>query len=774
MKSQKALLLTAAGIVLAGAAAAYVLFKSGGSEFGRPPKGRAFNVILITMDTVRADALGCYGCRDIRTPTIDGFAARGVRFEKCYAQTPLTLTSHTTLMTGTQPLFHGVRDNGAFLVPQKLATMAELFKGKGYATGAFVGAYVLDSKWGLDQGFDTYYDKFDLKKFQRISLESVQRPANEVMDAALPWLESQKDKPFFAWIHLYDPHAPYEPPPPYASQYATHPYHGEIAFVDAQLGRLWQLLEANDLLGRSLIVFTGDHGESLGEHDEPTHGFFVYQAAIHVPLIFVTPFPKLQGIVSDEVVGLVDVLPTVCRMAGLPIPDEVQGRSLASAFSGRRDRKPRLAYSETYYPRFHFGWSELKSVQNGRYKLILAPVPELYDVAADPGEAHNLINQERVAFQGMKAEAEAFIRKASRDAYEMDTSRVDAETRQKLSALGYVGSFTDPAKLRGKVLADPKEKIRVYNELSRAREIAKDGQPAVALELLRAVVAADPDIPDAYFSIGSILIQDQRYQEAIDAFKQVLERKPDEGFAALNITRSYEQMGQLDEAERFAREYLQKGFEEPQLELMLGNLNLLQKKYDQAIPYFEKCLSADTESAGSCDALATIYIATGDLARAEGYLRKALEINPRLSNVHYRIGWIAEKQGRPQDAEAGYLNELQVTPQHFKALYNLARIYGTTGNRAKEREFLQKCLEADPKFPLTYFYLARLYLDGNERYPEAIDLVHRGIGLDHEPAELALGYSLLSDLYRRVGDNARSRECADKARALAPAGGKNK
>jgi arylsulfatase A-like enzyme/Tfp pilus assembly protein PilF len=761
--------LAAAGIVVAAAAAVYFLAKPAEPGFGRLTQGRDFNVVLVTLDTVRADALGCYGRRDIRTPTLDALAAQGVRFESCFAQTPLTLTSHVTLMTGTQPLFHGVRDNGAFVVSPKMITMAELFKAKGYATGAFIGAYVLDSQWGLDQGFDVYYDKFDLKKFQRISLESVRRPANEVLDAALPWLEARKGGPFFAWIHLYDAHAPYTPPAPYDRQYAALPYLGEIAFADAQLLRLRRFLESNGLLDRTFIVVAGDHGESLGEHGEATHGFFIYRSTLRVPLIIATPFPQFQGIVSAEAAGLVDVLPTVCRMAGLPVPDEVQGRSLLPAFFGRSDRKPPLIYSETYYPRFHFGWSELKAVQNARYKLILAPEPELYDVAADPGEEHNLVSTEPRVYRDLSAEAETFMRKAGRNAYQLDTSNIDAKARERLSALGYVGSFTDQAKLRGKALADPKEKISVYNELAQARDLAKDGKPGVAIDAIRRVITADPDIPDAYFTLGSLLAQDQRPEEAVEAFKQVLERKPDEGFAAFNIVRIYEQMGQLEEAERFAMEYLRKGFEEPQLLLMLGNMKLLRKDYDAAIPYFERTLALDAESADSCDALATAYIAKGDLARAGDYLRKALALDPRLANVHYRIGWIAEKQGRVEDAEAEYLKEIEISPAHFKALYNLARIYGSTGRPDQERQMLEKGLAADPKFPLTYLYLARLDLARNERYAEAIDLAQKGIGLHPEPADLAMGYSLLSELYRRVGDAARSQDYAAKGRALAAA-----
>jgi arylsulfatase A-like enzyme/Tfp pilus assembly protein PilF len=767
MSAQKRFLIVAAVVLSAAAAAGYFLFLAGPPSFARLRDGRDFNVIVITLDTTRSDHLGCYGCRDVETPTIDGFAARGVRFEHCYAQTPLTLPSHTTLFTGTLPLFHGIRDNGGFFVPEKLKTMAELFKDKGYETGAFIAAYVLDSKWGLNQGFDTYYDKFDMGKFKRISLGTVQRPGNEVLDQALPWLEERKDKRFFTWLHLYDPHTPYDPPPPYDKLYPNHPYLGEIAFADSQLGRLWHWLESNDLLRKTFIVFAGDHGESLGEHEEQSHGFFIYQATIHVPLIIVTPFPKLQGLVSPEVTGLVDVLPTVCDMAGLPVPSEVQGKSLLPAFFGRRRKENPLVYSETYYPRFHYGWSDLKAVQDSRYKLILAPVPELYDVVADPREEKNLVYLEKRVYERLNAEAEAFIGRASRNAYETDFSKVDEETREKLSALGYVGSFADPAKLKGKKLGNPKEKIGVFNELSRAREMGLDGKVEEAVRIIQGIIATDPDVTDAYFSIGNIYFQAQRYKDAVQYFEQALGRKPDDSFAAINIALAYEAMGKFEEAEKFLLGYMEKGFADSQFYFMLGNMNYIQKKYDQAIPYFEKCLASNTESGGSYSLLGAIYIVKDDLPRAEECLRKAFEINPRLNNLHYFMAELAEKRGRMAEAEAEYLRELEVSPKHFKSMYNLARVYRTLGDEANEYVYLEKCLKTDATFPLTYFYLARIDLNRGERYQEAVDLVNKGIALKPEPAELPLGYFLLADLYNRLGDNVRSQEYAQKGQALA-------
>ncbi|MEN6559501.1 MAG: sulfatase-like hydrolase/transferase [Acidobacteriota bacterium] len=662
MKGHARSIVAAAGVIAAAGAALLLLRRP--PAFDPAGTSRDLNVILVTLDTTRADTLSCYGGRDVRTPVLDRFAARGARFERCYAQTPLTLPSHVTLMTGTLPLYHGVRDNGSFLVPQKLATMAELFREKGYETGAFLGAWVLDSKWGLNQGFGTYFDDFALSRFAAASFDTVRRPANEVLDAALPWIESRKGKKFFAWIHIYDPHAPYQPPPPYDREYAGRLYFGAIAFVDAQLGRLWRTLEANGLLGRSLVVIAGDHGESLGEHGERTHGFFVYDAAIRVPLIVAAPFPEFRGRIVPGAVGLVDVLPTVAGLAGLRVPAEVQGSSLLPALLGRAAPRPRPVYSETYYPRFHYGWSELRTVLDGRRKIILAPVPELYDLDADPGERTNLAGARPGEAAELRAAAEALIRDSSRGAIDAAAAGVDAETREKLAALGYVGSFADPAGLRGKTLPDPKDRIGVYNDLARAREMEAGGDADGAIRAVGEIVARDPEGTSAAYDI-----------------------------------------------------------------------------------------------LGAC------YIARNDLVRAGESLRRALDLNPALMNAHYKLGWIAEKQGRPAEAEAEYIRETETTPGHIKAFYNLARVYQTVGELEKARQALAKCLEVDPKFALPYLYAARIDLVRGERYDEAIGLTLKALDLDLDPEGRALGWGLLAELYRRVGDEARSREYAARARA---------
>jgi tetratricopeptide (TPR) repeat protein len=394
-------------------------------------------------------------------------------------------------------------------------------------------------------------------------------------------------------------------------------------------------------------------------------------------------------------------------------------------------------------------------------------VPELYDVVADPGEAKNLVYLEKKVYERLSGKAEAFIAQASRNAYEMDYSTVDEETREKLSALGYVGSFTDPAKLAGKKLANPREKIGVFNQLSQAREMGMNGKPEEAIRLIQGIIASDPDITDAYFSVGNILFQERKFEEAIGYFTQVLGRKPDDSFAAINIALSYEGMEKYEDAEKFLLDYMAKGFTDSQFYFMLGNMNFLQKKYDRAIPYFEKCLTTNADSAGSYNMLAAIAIVKDDLDRADQNLDQALRINPGLSTVHYNRAQVAEKRGRPAEAEAEYLKELEISPRHFKSMHNLSRLYREIGDAAKEKEYLDKCLATDPRFPLTYFYYARFYLLRGERYQEAVDLAKKGIDLNPEKTDLPLGYFLLADLYNRLGRYDLSEENALKGQAAA-------
>lgn len=729
------------------------------------PSARDYNYILISVDTLRADRIGCYGFPDVETPTMDLFARRGVKFDQCIAVTPLTLPSHTSLLTGTYPTFHGVRDNGGFLVPQEMSTLAELMQQNGYRTSAYVAAYVLDSKWGLNQGFEYYFDNFDLSKYKTISLGNVQRPANEVLDEVLPWLDEHKNEKFFTWIHLYDPHTPYEPPAPYAQKYPTQPYIGEIAYTDSQLARLWAFLEEKDLVDNTVLVFVSDHGESLGEHHESAHGFFIYQEGIHVPLIFVTPFEQTFGLSRQQPVSLVDVMPTVLDLANIPIPSQIQGNSLLPLFRREENGVNSIAYSETFYPRFHYGWSELKSLQDGRYKLIMAPDLELYDLRNDPDESYNLVDSLAAEARRLLSELESFIDTSSQGAFELDFSHMDEESREKLAALGYIGSFTDEASLSGRQLGDPKEKIHIFNRLGQAREMGLQEEFESAIAMIDQIIAEDPNIIDAYFSRGNIFTKWGKHEEALASFTHVLEIKPDDTFTVINIAGAHIQLGQLEEAKEFILGKLESMQPDSQVYFILGNVCNLLKEYDEAEVHYKKCVELNPTSASAYCALGGIYIINNRLEEADSFLAKARELNPVLRNVSYNYAQLKEARGDMEGAIADYKQELENIPHNFRASYNLSRLFRLSGRVDEEQQYLELSQEINPNFPLSYFYLARIYLNRGEMYSEAVDMVLKGIELKPQKEHLPLGYFLLADLYNRLGDSARSSEYLQKGRA---------
>ena len=352
------------------------------------PSPESLNLVFVTLDTLRADRLGCYGFAGIETPNIDGLAREGILFEHVTSAVPLTFPAHSSIFTGLLPPHHGVRDNGGFFLEDDKTTLAERLKGAGYTTGGFIGAWVLESRWGLAQGFDKYSDKFDLSQYKVLSLGTVQKKGDEVMNDALAWLDGVKDRKFFAWVHLYDPHSPYEPPEPYLSRYPDQPYLGEVAYTDHVVGRLLDYLRGAGLMERTLVVLTADHGESIGEHSESTHAYFIYDATTAVPLIIRTPW-GYRGRNRTQVAS-VDLFPTVLDLLGLAPQDGIDGHSLVRAVMDPAAELGHVAYSETYFPRYHFGWQHLRSLRDGAYKFIDAPIPELYDLAKDPQEKQNI------------------------------------------------------------------------------------------------------------------------------------------------------------------------------------------------------------------------------------------------------------------------------------------------------------------------------------------------------------------------------------------------
>jgi tetratricopeptide (TPR) repeat protein len=419
-------------------------------------------------------------------------------------------------------------------------------------------------------------------------------------------------------------------------------------------------------------------------------------------------------------------------------------------FSGSKNEY--FSYSETYYPRFHYGWSELKSYQNEKFKLIVAPKLELYDLARDPRELNNIVDSQPEEARRLMNLINEFIDETGKNAYELDYSHMDEESRQKLAALGYIGTFAASSSLEGRRLGDPKEKIIIFNRLSEARELGLKGEFEQASGMIIEIIEEDPEVIDAYSALGILYKREGMLEDAINTFKKVLEMKPDNTIAIINISNTYILLGKLDEAEEFILNRLDLLAPDSQIYLNLGRIKNSKKEYDEAVNYFDKCVELNPSSASAYNALGGIYIIQNDLDKAENYLIKADGLNNKLRDLHYNLALLLEARGDLSGAMSEYLVELENIPHNFRASYNLSRLFRVSKDTEKELEYLDKTIENNPEFPLSYFYIARIYLSRGEKFEEAIAMVKKGIELEPEKEHLPLGYFLLSDLYNRIGD----------------------
>jgi arylsulfatase A-like enzyme/Tfp pilus assembly protein PilF len=725
----------------------------------RRPAPVDLNVVVVTLDTLRADRLGCYGFRGTPTPNIDAVAAEGVVFEQATSTAPMTLPSHASIFTGLIPPKHGVRDNGGFFVEEKTTTLAERLKGGGYATAAFVGAWVLDSRWGLGQGFDHYSDHFDLSKYKVVNLGTVQKQGDEVMDLALAWLEGAKAKKFFAWIHLYDPHTPYEPPEPFASRYPGQKYLGEVAYTDEVVGRLVSWLKGAGAWDRTLLVLLADHGESLGDHGENTHTFFVYDATQHVPLVVRTPWGD-RGRNAAQV-STVDLMPTVLDLVGLAPQPELDGRSLARLVLHPAADAPGVAYSETYFPRFHFGWQHLRSLRDGQWKYIEAPTPELYDVQQDPGETKNVYKAysrraedlrlllERMAGSGVQAAP--------------DAAALDPETLQRLAALGYVGGGpqVDPEA----VLPDPKDKIGLFERMGDARALAKKEKIEEAVAAMRGVIAEDPGIIDAHTTLGGWLNELKRSDEAIASYRRALEIDPKNEMALGALAGIYRAQGKPDAAIEGYRTVLQLEPRQPQMWYQLATLYLDLGREQEARKTFEEALKHNPKMGAAYNSLAALAFERGDVEGAERLVRKGLELEEDLRSSRFNLGRILEARGQVEEAERLYREELARFADNGRARFNLAQLARQRGDQAGFLAGLRESTAKAPDFGPAFFFLAREELRAG-RLEAAAELARKGLEVDEGSQLAPLGHYVLADVYNRQGKAAEASAEVTKARRI--------
>ena len=765
------LVTVAALLILAGVVAGTVLLRrsavqtASGTVLGHLPRGvrpDQLNVLLITLDTTRWDRIGVYGDGAAATPNLDRIAGEGVLFEQAIAAAPLTLPAHSTIFTGMLPPRHGVRDNGGYVLDAKHVTLAAALKESGRQTGAFVGAFVLDGKFGLDSGFDTYFDKFDVSKRRSVSLASISRRAGQVVDNAMPWLEQQASRPFFAWLHFYDAHSPYEPPEPFLSRFRDRPYAGEIAYVDSQVGRILQWLDTRQLTERTIVIVIGDHGESLNEHGEGTHGLFIYEATTRVPFIVRTPYSGIHGRRVPGVVRSEDVMPTVLELVGRRPVEGMDGRSLVPMLTGASSDLNLDAYSESLYARNHYGWSELRALRAGRYKYISATRPELYDLERDPEERKNIIAERGSLAERMAQE----LQRLGAEAAEQPSgpSPVDPETRERLAALGYIGSFVNTARKAGEALPDPKDRIDVFNLMTSAQESNGEDDADAAIARLKIVVAQDPNILDAWVMLGNEYARKRDFAAALEQYKRALQINPAYDLATINLANAYRALGQYDAALVGYERYLAKDPRNGFVRYQMGELYVDLGRLEQAESAFRQALIDDTRVAAARNALGVVAFKRGDLTKAEQEIRSALAQKDDVRLAHFNLALIAEQRGDLQTAALEYQKEIDMQASAYKAAFNLGRLREQQGDAGGQEAAYRKSIELNPRFAEGYFYLAKLYLDQGVRLDEAITLARRGLEVGPESEYAPLGHYVLADIYSRRGLVTESRREAERGR----------
>jgi choline-sulfatase len=654
------------------------------------------NLLLVSLDTVRADRLGIYGYSSAATPTLDRIGREGARFTSVSSAVPLTLPSHATILTGLLPPQHGVRLNGLGRLPAENLTLTEHLAGQGFETAAFVGAFVLDHRFGLDQGFGVYDDQVARPASGQAPRLEAERPADQVIDRALAWLAGRKEprRPFFLFVHLYDAHAPYAPPEPWLSRFEGRPYDGEIAFADSQLGRLLQQLEQEGALDSTLVAVAADHGESLGEHGEETHGLLLYEPALHVPLLLRAPGAVPAGLTIEAEAGLVDLAPTLAALLGRPLPapgaPAAQGRSgrdLGPLLAGEA-LPPRPLYAETEYPAA-FGWSPLAAARQDGLKLILSPRPELFDLRRDPGEKNDRKEEERRSLRQLEAAARE-IRQAARTA---DAAGIDAEARSRLASLGYAA----PA---GKTLArqlgegaHPLDRLADFHRWELLAEQSRGPQAAAAFAPLSALVAADPGNPVFRASLARLARQLGKSAEALELYRRAIADAPGDPDAWQDLAAVLNEQGKSRESGAAASQALALDPRRPEALTLLALAELAEGRPREAMQRLAAALELDPKSATARVNLANLLRAGGQPAAAEAEYRRALETAPRLADALNGLGALRVEADRPGEAIPLFEKALEIEENFAEARLNLGIAVQLAGDSKRAQKIWRELLQ---------------------------------------------------------------------------------
>ncbi|MDD5556524.1 MAG: sulfatase-like hydrolase/transferase [bacterium] len=655
-----------APVLAAVAAAAVIVFLLRRGGAGDRP-----NVLLITLDTTRADRLGCYGRRDAETPALDGLARSGVLFTRAFCNVPLTLPSHATIMTGLYPPEHGCRVNGAHGLPEGLPTLAETFSSRGYETAAFIAAFVLDAKFGVSRGFGTY-DQFEVPNPEQID-ENIMyryRPADRVAGAALEWLAGHHARPFFCWVHFFDPHHPYYLLQPFMreARFRGRPYDAEIAFMDGQIARLVAFLRERGLLEKTIVVVVGDHGESLGEHGEDEHGLLLYNGVMRVPLIVSAPGRVEGGAESPALVSTVDIFPTVLDLLGWPLPGRVSGASFADALAGGSP-PPRPFYSETEFPLTEYGWSPLQSITTDGWKFIDAPREELYEWGADPGEERNLAGERPEKARELRAALERL--EAAMVKTEAAEVAMDDASRRILESLGYLGGGGAGAGDERQALRDPKDAVWMRSDFIKAVNELQAGRVEEGESILRGLVAESPESYAFRYRLARHLYEGGRFEEALPEFEEMARRSPGDFRSHYNLGKTLVKLGRFDRAAEELRASLAL---EPRRTDGLNNLGLAllgAGRLEEAAGVFRESISIDDRQCDPHNNLGNALLALGRTDEALASFRKSIEAKPDFFEGRFNAGLILLSKGRNEEAAKEFGEAVRLRPDHAAARRHL-------------------------------------------------------------------------------------------------------
>ena len=613
------------------------------SQIARPL--RRLNVVLVTIDTLRADRLRCYGYSKTETPNLDNLARKGVLFENAVTHTPLTAPSHASMFTGQYPTVHKVRDTGGFVLQPSNATLAAILQRHGWDTAAFIGASVLKRRFGFNQGFTVYDDQ----------MAKPERRADEVVDHALQWLDSQSGKPFLLWVHVFDPHLPYDPPPPFREKYSESPYDGEVAYTDQQLGRLFDQVAKKSAPENTLIVVLADHGESFSEHGEYAHGVFLYDTTLRVPFL-IAGAGVPAGLSVKQQARTIDLLPTLLELIGSEVPQNVQGVSLAPAFRGKSVATD-WSYAETLFPKINMGWAELRGVRTNQWKYIRAPRPELYDLINDPAETTNVIANHPDEAKQLEAKLKEVV---GSETEKVEPAAVDQRTLKQLRSLGYLGGSTpQPYTMTGKGV-DPKDRIDVLKLLHLA---LYSGLPLTRrIDMLRQAVAKDPSNPTLYNNLGNL----------------------------------YGEAGRSGETLKLYGDALSSGIRTAWLYSRLGNLYLQKGNKNEAMNNFERAAQLNPYDYDSLQNLAVVYRETGRLADAEKVLESILKSGEEYAAAYNELGMLAFQKGDKAKALSYFERAAKLDPSYQ---LNLGRLYKMIGDNVRARAAFESFLAAAASRP---------------------------------------------------------------------------